>query len=547
MPTYYLSNSGNDGTAVADNPNLPFLTFDAVAGASGPLSAGDTLVFLGSEYRSLSEYLSVRDGVTVRSQSRRGTVLRRAVADSVGVLRTSNALPAGQRVTYDGLAIDGEGVSYAALELAYDSGSPTDATSVLDVLAYGGTNFHIYTRIGSGVAELHRCAITGPTNRGVSTNSIDMARDGDTQINVRDLDVDGVTLSNTLHAAVFFERFATRLYRGSCLVENVHGTVVHDSGTVDGSNVIVMAGLDAPVVRGGNIIYSNEHDVASHGVHVYGATGHTTENAVIADMVLQFNAPRGHGIKLGLDGAAQNDMVGGGIFGNHVTGQYYADKTPHNITLGQETTGGAQGNVSVGGYVGLLASITRTAQITGNLLFDNYGPSLYLKGTIDAVAENNICVVSTNALQRDLGVLCATYQLTTDMISGTFENNTVIVQDPLANLGRAQPGYLAAINRRLAPQDQVCAFTNNTYIVPDTVQDSDTLFLLEGTAVNLAGWLADPRVTGDKIIKLPQTAIDAMVESYRVQAQPPGSGAAGASILRAIQRQVVRTEQPSFF
>lgn len=528
MATFYI-NSTAPGPGVPDDPNNPYPTYTLAEAAA---SAGDTLIFQQAAYDAAGDnsgFIFTRKGVLVTCANPRGTVL--TAPDPTFVISASSQLLTTDRPRWEQFIIDGEDSTLRGHQLINNDTSPPEVDYVRNVLSCNCTQYCFYNAREQNTQEYIDCEIAGDVTYGWGTPSGETGTVGQQQINIRNAVARGITLLTSVSALVFVERDTGAGFDVGALVDNLRGDVTYEglTGTLKAINLI---GVTAPVVRGLDLELTSASANSSHGVFINGSSAHTTEEAVVTDGVITFDATAGHAVKFGDD--AEPYCTGGGINGMHVTGTPIAGATPHGLSMSEGTDGLISGSTIRRFYAGMLlasgsapGAATTTPRGVGNLLFDNYGPSIYCKGTDPGTeAKNNIVVVSTDALQEDLGVLSVTYQGTNDCAGADIEANTVIVQDPIGNIARG--GRLAAITRRLVDGDQVCTFTRNLYYIPDTIDISTAeLFALNNLPVTFATWLADPRVTDDRIIQLPQADIDRLVQEYRVQAEPPGVGTIG--------------------
>jgi hypothetical protein len=516
MPTYYIAEAplGDDATLDGTDPATPYLTYGAAEAAA---SDGDTIVILGSEYDIPSgNYINTTKDVTVKGESR-STVLRKDPAHSVRIVYLSASTTTTDEPTWRDMTVDGEGLCTYCFNTT-GSATASEVMQWINVTARGATSMHFNNDRPAGVQEYINCKIDGDTQGGVSTTSTGPGTSGDQVVNVRKLDVNGTTLLTSSASCVRVERANTATFRVSGFVDGVFGNVDF-SATPGGCPVIFMYGTDSPVVRNCNFKFTHTHTAnEAFGIQILGKSTYTTTGATVADNVIHFDSPAGYGIGYGDSPATNSYISGGAVVGNHVTGSYYLSSTPHNIAMRTQTTGVCSGNVSRDSYVGILLNETTSCECTGNLLFDNYGSSIYIKGVAGATVENNVCVVSSGVLQRVLGILHVTNQ-TGNTTAATIQNNTVIVQD-VSDIG----GFLAAVDT-----GNVCNFDNNLYIIPDSASATANYFRVNGTPTNLTGWLADSRVTGDRIMQLPQADIDALVANYRSAAAKPESGSGNGS------------------
>lgn len=265
-----------------------------------------------------------------------------------------------------------------------------------------------------------------------------------------------------------------------------------------------------------NLISSNT-GAESSGIYLSGRSfTATSNNNTVKNCKVQFLAPAGHGIQLG-GSVGTNNMSGGEISGCNVSGKYYSSSSPHLITLGEGTTGIAIGNYASDGYIGILASKTITARVSSNIIDDAYGAAIYAKGTTAATIDGNTIRLTGKLTQRNLGALSVDVQSGVNTAAATLSNNTVFVGVD-CGVGKA---ISSLVNITV---NQNCTYLGNTYIIPDTVSDSEVLFYVGGasggrsgaTGYNITQWLSGTAgsiapsngtgtisVSGEKVIKMP--------------------------------------------
>lgn len=294
----------------------------------------------------------------------------------------------------------------------------------------------------------------------------------------------------------------------------IHNTIeITASGS---SGVAIGASINTPNTDFSNntvIINSESTSQESLGVILRSTAYKTLTDSNITSNEILFNAPAGHAVSIGDEtGGLQVTSV---VEKNIVIGKYYPSSTPHNISLRRNTTSVCRYNKSSDSYVGIIASKTTTADINNNLTVDCYGVDLYAKGCTAATFDKNTCVVTGKYTRRNLGVISVDSQGGVSTTATTMSNNTVLVTtDDIAKIG-------ALVNITV---NQPCTYSNNVYILPDTIPDSTVLFYVGGTEGSRAGatgysidqWRAATSisngagtvtVTNDRIIKLPLSEI----------------------------------------
>lgn len=507
MPTVYIDGAlGSDAYsyAQAQSALTPWATIEkAIASAS----AADTVSIVGGTYTAATNFMSFTKTLLSVAQVANAVTWRAFPAYATYVARTSSSAGAGT-FTFNGINFDCENVAATGFEIGADDTdlwtvNITDCATILP--KQRGIN--LFNRIGTVNITGYSCSFTGSTAgtcAGIITSNLDAGAVAGNPVafNITDSTISVTPTSGQVGAGVYIGAASTRL-------NTVTNTVTGNTISVTANN----ASLACVWLYGGDsaVVQDNEITVSSlvangdcYGIRVLGRSATaTSNNAVISGNTIRSAAPAGYAIALGDSVSATNNMTGGEVSGNRVSGQYFSASTPHNIVLGQGTTGAAIGNLTTDSYVGLMASLTTTASIRGNIARDCYGPSFYAKGTTAATFSGNTAVVRGKYTQRDTGILGVTYQGSTNCTAVTFSNNTVICTDVSRIHSLASITGLAATSGTPQP----ATFTGNTYYIPDAVDLSSALLFqytgVIGAAANYtyAQWIAVN--TTDKIIQLP--------------------------------------------
>jgi len=303
----------------------------------------------------------------------------------------------------------------------------------------------------------------------------------------------------------------TNTYEFEVYFKGLRGVIdVAASATV---NFLKVSGADVCVVNGADLtINANDSATSVEAIAIFGQSTARAEKPEVQNCKINFYSPVGTGIRIGRSGSNSyvDDYL---VAGNHVVGKYYALATPHAYILSDQVTQGeCKGNIAQDIFVGYLISETTDSTIQGNVAFDCYGPSYYVKGATDCTIRDNIAVCTGKFTQRTNGILSVGPQGATNTSAATIQENLVIVQD------MSKVHALADI----VDSSQTCSYIRNTYIVPDTVNvASDQLFNFQnglGGAANytLAQWNAETSyVTDDVVITLPESEISALISTLR--------------------------------
>jgi hypothetical protein len=268
--------------------------------------------------------------------------------------------------------------------------------------------------------------------------------------------------------------------------------------------------------------------VGSYGILQFATAFEPIPDAHIFENIIKFNCPAGYAVALGNDTGV---AISGVVEKNRVIGKYYSTATPHNIAAGKNSSNVIRYNTSLESYVGILASITAVGtNIYENLTIDCYGADLYAKGCTDVTFNKNTCVVTGKYTRRRLGVMSVDSQGGVPTVATTMSNNVVLVTiDDLAKINKL-------VN---VSNNQTCTYSNNVYILPNTIPDSTPLFFLgtgeggsddsaatatpNGTtifsidqwraATSIANGTGTVTVNNDRIIKLPLSEILSIVSN----------------------------------
>ena len=502
MATKYFGPNGDNGNT--GDAGDEWETFDY---ALANTSTGDTLVALDGVNVHASDDFEITDGRTLVGDSYRGATFQRN-GSGANVFRLTTALTAADTpVRIEGIVVDGTGTTGQSLNIQNPSSGSVD----FQIYSSSFTNIANYAiNLGAtgGRLDVSGCSFSGSVGAYAIVTSASATTTSAQTINISNCLVD-IQLTGANDG--FFK--TTKVSAGAnALSANLNGL----KGTIDASGtgltfvITDIAGSTNPVISGCDLTVNYDDDAGDqYCLLVRGRDASTTTaGAVFSNNILRFYSPQGYGLMLGYP-LADGYTTGGVISGNTVIGKYYIDKTPHNILLGENSTGSAYGNITRDGFVGILCSRTTTADVRGNLAIDCYGPSYYIKGCDDATLDGNIAVVSTKYVQRNVAILSVRVQNGVNNVAATIKNNVVIVQGDevgtdfhaLAEIGSASDS---------------ATFSNNTYILPDTVDIETDLFGYQSTTPNntLAEWNTNTSAN-DRIILLPQAEIDALVSKYR--------------------------------
>lgn len=510
MADKYFGFGGDDASGDGSEGN-PYLTYNQAQSAS---SAGDTCFMVSgpdvSAHASLG-YMNISLSRTVKAKSYREATLNPDAAETLFCVRHSSAIVAsGNPHILDGIIFDSKGL----VSRVYDGGrvSSQDIHAIYRNCEFkNGTQIPFRVQQGRGRVDIVNCKVSGAIS-GSGATMTGISQDSNQDVDVSGLEID---LSATATSVKGLEISKTNNLTNAATVsvKNVTGSISSDAST-SVAGVILVSGFDAPDIVGNKITVKSEAtSFSSYGISVKGLSIATTTNANISNNHVDFLSLAGYGIILGE--STVTSVSDGNVNGNSVKGQYTPSQTPHNIAVGSNTNSDMRGNLSQDGFVGYLASLVNTALIEGNVALNCFGPSYYIKGTTACELKGNIALLDGTFTQRSRGVICVTSQSGVNTLSATIEGNTVICNNTDIIHSLAQ----------ITDASQTCTYSNNLYIVPDTVDiDTELLFAHNSSTRNntLAQWNAQANVTAERIEQMPVSAINKLI-----QANTPQAGKAG--------------------
>tara|TARA_R110002074_G_scaffold386474_1_gene568194 strand:- start:10395 stop:12482 length:2088 start_codon:yes stop_codon:yes gene_type:complete len=293
-------------------------------------------------------------------------------------------------------------------------------------------------------------------------------------------------------------------------------------------NVIEPLGADYVEVSGNTVNVQSDSTDELSVLGAWGESGSKITSLLISDNKVYTAAAVSFGVSVGTSSAA--GYVDSATIENNVAiGKYFASATPHNFKIGQSTATERwlmRNNISAVSFIGYLISESGSALSSiceDNLSYDCYGAHYYAKGNQDATIRNNRAVHSDKYQRRLYGMLHATKQ-SVDSVDAHFTNNTVIIQSLAKSFALAGTSSVGGVS-------QNATFTGNKYYVPDTVNDTDNLFIIDNAFKDATEWFAAHPLDGDdgeggvgSLIKLPQADIDAMVAAAKLEVETAYGG-----------------------
>ena len=241
-----------------------------------------------------------------------------------------------------------------------------------------------------------------------------------------------------------------------------------------------------------------------------GVVAYPLIDLLVEDNLAYFDCASGfaYGVSAGEDPSYVENAL---IQNNVAVGSYFSGDTPHLYSASCTSDGDTvliQNNIATDCFVGFISSCgydTATNIIQDNLAMDCYGPSYYMKGNTDCTVRRNRAFISDKNDWRLYSALHIIQQGAFDNLAAQVYENTVVVRDYDTNF------FSLAGN---SSADNVGTFYDNEYIIPDTVDFNDPLFIIDGSAATETQWI-NKYGSSEVITRLPQATIDAMfVDAY---------------------------------
>ena len=507
---YNNGDSGNDGLTAATAKSTR-------TEAQGVAGAGDKVIAVdGTQTLPAAEggdiFFDFDDNYVESSQTYRGATLQPEAAETTRCARSSGTITPHiiENLTFDGQANGGLTQCFDIIQYA-----AADRTlRMRGCHMISGDTYGFLCSNRRGRVEFVSMKLSGSPTTGLFATTANLSGDGNQTFDLQATELDGSIASGSITGIQI-----TKVNNlTNTLDVGVKGTTGKLTATGTGSAVGMNIKSVDPVISNSDIHLdgSNTTGTGHFGILVQGQATAVCTGAVIGGNNVDFECKSGYGIAIGQSNIAAN-VTTSEASGNTVTGRFYQSNTPHGFLMGQAVNGATiRGNTAKDIYVGYLASLCTAGTIEGNLAFDCYGPSYYVKGTTAITVQDNIAIISgKNPLPDDeRGVLSVAPQGATNTTAATIQRNLVIVQDisKISSLA-----YIEDLS-------QGCTFANNTYIIPDSVDVSTAnLFSYEngaGGAANntLAQWNAQTEVTNDVIIQLPVSEIAKLINNFREEA-----------------------------
>ena len=509
MATVYLDlNASTNGSGSSSSD-----PFNSSASAESGAGAGGTIIYVADTTQNGDDdsngYFDFDANVILEAETSRKVTLTGG-NQAAYVARYSDPISSSfNPVLARRLVVDGSSKSSAT---TFENLSATGVSFRQEDMEYiSGSAYGINYSNRDGSIELVSCKISGSPTSAMFATSPSLSNDGDQTVTINGLELDGTISSGLLNGVQVTK------------VNNLTNTLALDIKAVDakltatGSGNIAAINVKTvnPTVSNCNLTIDglNTTGTGHFGILAQGQSTAIASLPIISNNIIDFKCNSGYGIALGQSDVASN-ITGGQVSGNYIKGVYSYTDTPHAFSVGQGVAGSlTRGNTAQDTYVGYLLSKCTSSTIEGNLAFDCFGVSYYVKGTTDITIQENAAVV-TNSFAKTantLGVLAVAPQGATNTANATIRRNLVIIES-LDNINSLS---------YLENSSQTASFSNNTYIIPDTI-DVDTVKLFNykngaGGAANntIAEWNAQSEVTDDVVVQLPLAEIQKRIESLR--------------------------------
>lgn len=509
MATKFYGVGGNNATGDGTLGN-PYLDYDVAVTNTG---AGDTVALVNSTQllRHPTAGYTFDDDRIVGAASFRGGTLAAADAVPQSVCFTSATLAeANNPFIIDGIIIDGEGSSGPARALTLEEQSAGESVEIRlnNLSLISGSVYGLLINEKAGRQDITNMRISGDLATRLVASTGSLSNKGDQVINFNGLEIapNEITGSKKVIELIKEDAATNTL---TLAFKGLKGTVpIGASALVD---VVDLKNVDSTILSDFDLTINGDDAASVNGLLIRGrSVANHLASGEISNGSINFNCPTGFGVAYGLS-TTDSFITAGKVSSVNITGKFFASPlTPHNGVMGQGTAGDLRGGFTRDGYVGWLFSIN-TFTASGVLAFDCYGPSFYAKGVVSGLLQDCTAVVTTKYVQRDRGILSSAPQGATDTAAMSFNRNTVIVTD------------VANIHSLSYKEDalQLATFSNNTYIIPDSVDVSTELLFSRhngaGGAANqtIAQWNANAEVTNDMIVQMPASVINDLIETLR--------------------------------
>ena len=512
---YNNGSTGNNGSTV----DVPRSTrSEAVSNAS----ISDFVIALDGIHVHESSHFLFNDRRNEKGLNYRGATLRPNAGETTYTARSNSSINATDGTfMIENFVIDANNQTTYGLHLGEQSTNESLETRLTNLEIKDANNYNLLINDRAGRQDILNLKLSGsPSNTGLG-GTASLSAKGNQTINVDTLELD---ITGSSGAAV-----GVNLQQSNSLANTLDLKFKNVTGTVTATGSAAALGLK---LRSVNPSISNSKftieaqdttGTGNYGISILGQSTAVTTSPIIVNNDITFNAKAGYAISLGV--ANQESYVTGGeVSGNTVTGIYDTVNTPHGYSIGQNVGAATlRGNTAINVYAPYLFSKCNGAIAEGNLAYNCHGMSYYVKGATDVTVQDNIAVVGvdcTASANEGIAVIAINEQTDgTNTQACTVRRNLVITDDI------TKVKSLACI---LA--DQSADFSNNTYIIPDTVDLSTPLFSFGAASVasndpnytidqwnalsSTANGSGTVTVSNDVIVQMPVAEIQAMMASY---------------------------------
>ena len=511
--TFMAASGGVDsiGGSRGYSPELPWATLDF----SYRNTASGWTVGLNEGVYPVSSFTSAPfgNGRSVSSwEPRKATLLQTNSSLTTAVFGTSYLVP--ETITMSGFIIDSAGLANDCVLVTASSGMSELVLS--DMQFKNPVDSAFQCNRTAGVFTVDSCNFDFDMNKSVVDGSF-FAESGSFEWNITNNQFVSLVDDPDVDTYIGGTRAAAPVGIYKCKIEGNTIDLDITSNTVGQFYIVKPLGADSASIVNNTISVTTAAAGELACIRAYGEYGSALAELTIAGNSVYTEAPASFGIALG-NGVDTGYVRDGVVQNNVVIGKYFATSTPHGFAATKcksDQTWVIKNNFSAVSFVGYLCSqnpSTTAVVFEDNLAYDCYGPHYYAKGNTDALIQNNRAVQSDKYQRRSFGMLHATKQGSDNNIDTQFLNNEVVIQSKLKGFALAGTSLSGGVS-------QNATFIGNKYYVPDTLNDTTDLFIIDNAFKNITEWLAvhpddaDDGAGGHGLIYLPQADIDLMVEA----------------------------------
>jgi hypothetical protein len=489
MPnTYYVATDGNDGTAVVNNPALPWATLSPIEVIC---ANGDTIEFADGAYNAATlatnftgNYIYMIDKAVTLKATNAGNVTF-SFTDTIWGIRYQGAW-GGLTSAIEGIRFIAEAGVTAQYQIGIKNTSGTAGTLNITNCVFEDESFYTLwmaadSAFGMNV-NVSDCSFRGATTTGSAIRFRDLVTGTALVINNCAFEANSPSVPQNL--------IDVDAAAAGCSLSVTNSTLY--STTATSSNVLISCiNIDEVVIDNCTLTADTSATAPAYGIHIKcdDATL-SANNAVVSNNVIYQNSSAGHGILIGLDGTSQGETDksnDGLMFNNTLTcNALYRAGGGHGMMFGYNTNGNSVGNKINSAGVGLLCKKTTGGGHFANLI-KNFGDpggsgaailskgatsTKYYGNTIEVTADSYGSAFLANANTDPSG----------NNTTVEFESNIFKVSERSATITLAST----------VDASQDVTFKKNVYINTDeAVAANATPFSESGTGVSVATWIAN--------------------------------------------------------